>query len=64
MAQTANADRVTLLALWDRRAEGDAPGGTAHAVECARQAGTVEVGIIDAAELPGAGAPKRDNQVS
>ena len=43
MALTRGADKVTLLHLWDGRADGDAPGGTAHMVSIARQAGMVDL---------------------
>jgi len=51
MALASGARKVTVLALWDGKADGDAPGGTAHMVEIARRAGTVDVKIIDAAKL-------------
>ena len=48
MAQTWGAERVSLIALWDGKGSGDAPGGTAHMVELARAAGTVYIETIDA----------------
>jgi hypothetical protein len=47
----AGARRVTLLALWDGRSAGDAPGGTAHMVRIAREAGPVDVAAMDTATL-------------
>ena len=51
MARTGNATKVTLVALWDKKAAGDSPGGTAHMVKLARDAGDIDVVIIDAARL-------------
>lgn len=51
MGLTSEAEEVTLIALWDRRREGDAPGGTAHMVQLARDAGRVHINIIDAQKL-------------
>jgi hypothetical protein len=51
MALTAEAARITLIALWDGKDEGDAPGGTAHMVRLARDAGRIDVKIIDAKRL-------------
>jgi hypothetical protein len=51
MALTAAAERITLIALWDGKDEGDAPGGTAHMVRLARDSGQVDVKIIDAKRL-------------
>ena len=51
MALTAEAERITLIALWDGKDEGDAPGGTAHMVRSARDTGLVDVKIIDAKKL-------------
>jgi hypothetical protein len=51
MALTAEAARITLMALWDGKDEGDAPGGTAHMVRLARDAGVVDIKIIDAQRL-------------
>ncbi len=51
VARTRGAAKVTLVALWDGKATGDAPGGTAHMVRIAQDAGTVEIVRIDAARL-------------
>jgi hypothetical protein len=51
MAQASGAARVTLIALWDGKTTGDAPGGTAHMVGLARDAGTVVEVRIDAKQL-------------
>jgi hypothetical protein len=51
MAQTSGADKVTLIALWDSKSTGDGPGGTAQMVELARNAGTIDVVLIDAGQL-------------
>jgi hypothetical protein len=51
MAQTSGARKVTLIALWDGKQTGDAPGGTAHLVQIAREAGMVDVVRIDAGRL-------------
>lgn len=51
MALTAEAARITLIALWDGKDEGDAPGGTAHMVRLARDTGQIDVKIIDAKQL-------------
>jgi hypothetical protein len=51
MAQASEAQKVTLIALWDGKTTGDAPGGTAHLVGLARDAGTVIVDLIDAKQL-------------
>jgi hypothetical protein len=51
MAQTSGAAKITLLALWDGKAEGDARGGTADMVKIARDAGGIDVQVIDAAPL-------------
>ena len=51
MSQSEGAKKVTLVALWDGKDAGDAPGGTAQMVQLARDAGTVDVKIIDAAQL-------------
>lgn len=50
MLLTSGADMATLLALWDGN-EGSAPGGTAHMVRIARDAGTVFVERIDTTEF-------------
>ena len=51
MAQTSGARKVTLIALWDGKDTGDAPGGTAHMVRIAREAGMVDVVTIDANQI-------------
>jgi len=48
MALTSGADRITLIALWDGKEAGDAPGGTAHMVRLAEEAGKVHIHRIDA----------------
>jgi len=47
----AKTPKVTLLALWDGKPQGAAPGGTAHMVELARAAGSVDVNVISTARL-------------
>ena len=51
MAQTRGAKKITLIALWDGKTIGDAPGGTAQMVQIARKAGTVDIVRIDAGQL-------------
>jgi hypothetical protein len=51
MAQTFGARKITLLALWDRKATGDARGGTADMVQIAEKAGVFDVRVIDAGQL-------------
>jgi hypothetical protein len=51
MAVTSGAKDITLVALWDRKNEGDAPGGTAHMVQMARNTDRVDVKIIDTKDL-------------
>jgi hypothetical protein len=51
MAQASGAKKVTLIALWDGKTTGDAPGGTAHLIGLAQDAGTVIVDVIDANQL-------------
>jgi hypothetical protein len=51
MAQTWGADGITLIALWDGKMKGNAPGGTAHMVQLARDAGMVRVVTVDANKL-------------
>jgi hypothetical protein len=51
MALTWGAERVTLVALWDGKMEGGAPGGTAYMVQLARDAGTVRIVTLDAKKL-------------
>jgi hypothetical protein len=43
--------KVSLVAFWDGKRIGDDKGGTAHMVEIARDAGTVDVAIIKAQDL-------------
>jgi hypothetical protein len=57
MAQTSGARKVTLIALWDGKDAGDAPGGTAHMVRIAREAGMVDVVTIDAGQILIGGSP-------
>jgi hypothetical protein len=51
MAQTSGASKITLLALWDHNATGDARGGTADMVRIAEKAGVFAIRVIDAAQL-------------
>ena len=51
MAQTSGARKITLIALWDGKDTGDAPGGTAHMVRIAQEAGMVDVVTIDASQI-------------
>lgn len=51
MALTSNAKRITLIALWDGKEHGDAPGGTAHMVQLGRDAGMVRIETVDAQQL-------------
>ena len=51
MAQASGASSVTLIALWDGKPTGDAPGGSAHMVKLARDAGTVAEVLIGASSL-------------
>jgi hypothetical protein len=46
LALSVGAPKVSLIAVWDRNAIGDAKGGTAHIVQIARAAGTVDVDVI------------------
>ena len=46
LALSASAPKVSLIAVWDGKAIGDAKGGTAHMVQIARAAGTVDVDVI------------------
>jgi hypothetical protein len=50
MAQTSGARKVVLIAFWDGKHTGDAPGGTAHMVRIAREAGMVDIVTIDASQ--------------
>jgi hypothetical protein len=51
MARTRGAKKITLIALWDGKTIGDAPGGSAQMVQIARKAGTVDIVRIDAGQL-------------
>jgi len=51
MALASGADRITLVALWDGKRQGDAPGGTAHMVKLAEDAGRIHIKRIDTAQL-------------
>ena len=51
MARTRGAKKITLIALWDGKTVGDAPGGTAQMVQIVRKAGTVDIVRIDAGQL-------------
>jgi hypothetical protein len=51
MALASGAARITLVALWDGSVQGDAPGGTAHMVKLARDAGRIHIKTIDMTEL-------------
>jgi hypothetical protein len=51
MAQTFGARKITLLALWDGNATGDAKGGTADMVRIARKTGVFDVRVIETAQL-------------
>lgn len=51
MARASGAAKITLIALWDARSTGDAPGGTAHMVGLARDAGNIDVDVIDTRDL-------------
>ena len=51
MARTRGAKKITLIALWDGKTIGDAPGGTAQMVQIARKAGTVDIVRIDSSQL-------------
>jgi hypothetical protein len=50
MARASGAANITVIALWDERSTGDAPGGTAHMVRLARDAG-IGVDLIDSRRL-------------
>ncbi len=53
MALASGAQKITLLALWDGKEEGNGPGGTAHMVNLARNSGKIHVNIIDSRKLSG-----------
>jgi hypothetical protein len=46
LALSAGAPKISLVAVWDGKDIGDASGGTAHMVQIARAAGTVDIDII------------------
>jgi hypothetical protein len=46
MALSAGAPKVSLIAVWNGEAIGDAKGGTAHMVQIARAAGKVDLDVI------------------
>jgi len=48
LALAWGAQHVTLVALWDGKPAGDAPGGTAQLVQLARDCGVVDVITVDA----------------
>lgn len=48
MALTAGAETITLIALWDHKKEGDAPGGTADMVHIVKETGKIHIEIIPA----------------
>jgi hypothetical protein len=62
-AQAWGAPRVTLIALWDGKSRGDAPGGTAQIVELARRAPEIRVIHVDSRQLVRA-AGKREGRSS
>ncbi len=51
MAETSGAERISLIALWDGKSSGDAPGGTAQLVELARESGRIRIELIDTKQL-------------
>lgn len=51
IARSSGAKKVTLVALWDGKPTGSARGGTAHMVQIARDAGDIDIVIIEAAQL-------------
>jgi hypothetical protein len=55
LTRSARAPKVSLIAVWDENAVGDARGGTGHMVQIARAAGNIDVRLIklkDGAILP------------
>ena len=50
LAQSWDAQRVTLLALWDGQDAGST-GGTAHMVRMAKALGRFELDVIDSQQL-------------
>lgn len=53
MALTFGAEPITLIAFWDGRQHGDAPGGTVHMVKLAQESGQVHRERIDTHQLLG-----------
>jgi hypothetical protein len=51
IALASGAERITLLALWDGKADGEGAGSTAHMVQLARDAGKIDVKVIETTEL-------------
>jgi hypothetical protein len=51
MARSSGAKKVSLIALWDGQPTGSERGGTAHMVTIARDAGTIDMVLIDAKQL-------------
>jgi hypothetical protein len=51
LAQAWGAQRLTLLAFWDGKEAGNAPGGTGHMVSLARKTGNLHIKIIDSNQL-------------
>ena len=51
MGLAADARRTTLLALWDGQPSGDDRGGTAQMVDLARDAGVIDIRVIDTRQL-------------
>ena len=54
IARTSKANSRHLIALWDGKDQGDAPGGTAHMLRIAKGA-HLQIHLLDAAELVGGG---------
>jgi len=46
MALSANSSKLTLVAVWDESDASNARGGTAHMVQIARAAGTINFDVI------------------
>jgi hypothetical protein len=51
MARASSERPAKLIALWDGKLNSDKPGGTGHMVRIAREAGSVDVLVIDANQL-------------
>ena len=51
MALAWEAEKITLVVLWDHKSMGDAPGGTAQMVALAKNAGNVHLKFIDSNQL-------------